>query len=75
LTLQEMADTLQVTTTTVKRWLQRGLLRGHPYSDKNECLYEPPNHSQHTTPGAKPELPAPSQVPVSDRSKEVQYEA
>jgi hypothetical protein len=77
LTLQEMADTLQVTTTTVKRWLQRGLLRGHPYSDKNECLYEPPsNHPLHTTPGAKPASAAtPSQVPVPDRSKEVQYEA
>jgi hypothetical protein len=54
LTLQEMADTLQVTTTTVKRWLQRGLLRGHAYSDRNECLYEPPgDHSQPTTLGAK----------------------
>ena len=68
LTLQEMADTLQVTTTTVKRWLQRGLLRGHPYSDKNECLYEPPsNHSQHTTPGTKPAsgLPKPGARPRS----------
>ncbi len=41
LTLQEMADKLQVTTSTVKIWLRRGLLRGHAYSDKNECLYEP----------------------------------
>jgi len=45
LTLQEMADTMQVTTTTVKRWMQRGLLRGHPYSDRNQCLYEPPGRS------------------------------
>jgi DNA invertase Pin-like site-specific DNA recombinase len=61
LTLQEMADSLQVTTTTIKRWLQRGLLRGHPYSDKNECLYEPPgNQPQHTTPGAKPGVATPT---------------
>jgi DNA invertase Pin-like site-specific DNA recombinase len=60
LTLQEMADTLQVTTTTVKRWLQRGLLRGHPYSDKNECLYEPPGYdSQPKTPCAKPPAATP----------------
>ncbi len=76
LTLQEMADTLQVTTTTVKRWLQRGLLRGHSYSDKNECLYEPPgDHSRCATPGAKPALQRLSQPSVPDRSKEVQYEA
>jgi hypothetical protein len=34
-----MADVLQVTPHTVKIWLRRGLLRGHPYSDKNESLY------------------------------------
>lgn len=51
LTLQEMADALQVTTHTVKIWLRRGLLRGHAYSDKNECLYEPPGDR---APGKKP---------------------
>jgi hypothetical protein len=75
LTLQEMADTLQVTTTTVKRWLQRGLLRGHPYSDKNECLYESPGYdSQPKTPCTKPPLRRQSKASVPDRSKEVQYE-
>jgi hypothetical protein len=41
LTLQEMADMLQVTPHTAKIWLRRGLLRGHAYNDKNESLYEP----------------------------------
>jgi len=54
LTLQEMADTLHVTTHTVKIWLRRGLLRGHAYSDKNESLYEPPGDSApRKKPGAK----------------------
>ena len=42
LTQQEVADALKVSPTTVKVWLRCGLLRGHAYSDKNECLYEPP---------------------------------
>lgn len=37
LTLQEMADALHVTPTSVKIWNRRGLIRGHAYSDKNEA--------------------------------------
>lgn len=44
LTLQEMADALHVTPTSVKIWNRRGLIRGHAYSDKNECLYDPPGN-------------------------------
>jgi hypothetical protein len=29
-----------VLQTTVKSWNQTGLLRPHPYNDKNECLFE-----------------------------------
>ena len=53
LTLQEMADSLQLTTHTVKIWLRRGLLRGHAYSDKNESLYEPPGEGE-AAPRKKP---------------------
>jgi DNA invertase Pin-like site-specific DNA recombinase len=42
LTLDEIADRLGVTTRTVKIWRDRGLLRAHPYNDRNECLYEHP---------------------------------
>ena len=41
LTLAEVAEQLQVSTTTVKVWRRNGLLRGHPYNDKNECLFDP----------------------------------
>lgn len=44
LTLQEMADALHITPTHVKIWNRLGLVRGHAYSDKNECLYEPPGN-------------------------------
>ena len=42
LTLDEMADLLGVSTSTVKTWRNHGLLRAHAYTDKNECLYEHP---------------------------------
>lgn len=42
LTLGEIATRLRVSTDTIKNWNRAGLLRAHPYSDKNECLYEPP---------------------------------
>lgn len=42
LTLLEIAEMLDVSTCTVKRWRDHGLLRAHAYNDKNECLYEHP---------------------------------
>ena len=42
LTLQEMANALHISATHVKIWNRHGLIRGHAYNDKNECLYEPP---------------------------------
>ena len=41
LTLAEIAQQLQVTTATVKVWRRHGLLLGHLYNDKNECLFDP----------------------------------
>jgi hypothetical protein len=76
LTLEEMADKLQVTPTTVKIWLRQGLLRGHAYSDKNECLYEPlGDDAPRKTLGAKLSLRRLDVTVLSDRTKEVQYEA
>jgi DNA invertase Pin-like site-specific DNA recombinase len=42
LRLDEMANLLGISTQRVKIWRDRGLLRGHAYNDKNECLYEHP---------------------------------
>ena len=76
LTLQEMADALQVAPLTVMIWRRRGLLRGQAYSDKNEYLYEPPgDHAPRKAPGSKLSLRCVDPQLVSDRAKEVQYEA
>ena len=42
LTLDEIAAHLGVSTSTVKAWHHAGLLTGHPFNDKNVCLYQPP---------------------------------
>ena len=45
LTLAEIAEQLQVTTSTIKVWRRHGLLLGHPYNDKNEYLYDSPDQA------------------------------
>jgi len=42
LTQEEMAERLGITPETVRTWAQHGLLRAHPYTDRGQCLYEPP---------------------------------
>jgi DNA invertase Pin-like site-specific DNA recombinase len=42
LTLTEMAGRLGVPAKTVKIWHHAGLITGHPYNDKGQCLYPPP---------------------------------
>jgi len=42
LTLPETAALLGVSTGTVKAWHHAGLITGHPYNDKGQCLYPPP---------------------------------
>lgn len=42
LSLDEMAALLKVTTSTVKKWRNHGLVRAHVYNDKRECLYAHP---------------------------------
>jgi hypothetical protein len=42
LTIQQIAERLGIAASAVKDWRDRGLLRGHPYNDKGQCLYEPP---------------------------------
>jgi DNA invertase Pin-like site-specific DNA recombinase len=42
LTADEMAVMLGITPQWVKIWHRHGLLRGHAYNDKNDCLFEHP---------------------------------
>jgi DNA invertase Pin-like site-specific DNA recombinase len=42
LTLAQTAALLGVSTGTVKAWHHAGLITGHPYNDKGQCLYPPP---------------------------------
>ena len=42
LTLREMSALLGITPQWVRIWHRQGILRGHAYTDKNECLYEHP---------------------------------
>ena len=42
LTPAELAAELGVCRTTVNKWRRHGLLRGHFYNDKHECLFDPP---------------------------------
>jgi DNA invertase Pin-like site-specific DNA recombinase len=45
LTLAEIAALLGVSTGTVKAWHHAGLLTGHPFNDKGQCLYPPPGEN------------------------------
>jgi DNA invertase Pin-like site-specific DNA recombinase len=73
LTLQEMADALHISPTHVKIWNRHGLIHGHAYSDKNECLYDPPGaDSPRKAQGTKLSLRRHDPNIVSDPAKEVQ---
>lgn len=43
--VEEMAALLGICRQQVKIWNQHGLIRGHPYNDKNDCLYEHPGEN------------------------------
>jgi DNA invertase Pin-like site-specific DNA recombinase len=76
LTLEEIADLLEVNPKTIRIWRDRGLLLAVPFNDKNECLYphpgpNPPNKQQGTKLSERrihPEF-------TPNRADEVQYEA
>jgi DNA invertase Pin-like site-specific DNA recombinase len=46
LTGREMAAVLGVTPDCVKIWNRHGLIHGHAYNDRNECLYEASGDNQ-----------------------------
>lgn len=76
LTVSELAAKLGVRRQTIALWRREGLLQGHAYNDKHECLFDPPTADSPTKQqGHKlddrrrfPKIP-------SHRRKEVQDEA
>jgi len=76
LTLREIAALLGITPQWVRIWHRHGILRGHAYTDKNECLYEhpgdnPPCKAQ----GIKLSARCQAKEFASTATQEVQYEA
>jgi DNA invertase Pin-like site-specific DNA recombinase len=76
LTLEEIAQVLDLSTTRVKIWLRHGLLCGHAYNNSNACLYEhpgenPPRKAQ----GVRYSKRLPATQVVAARTQEVQCEA
>jgi hypothetical protein len=76
LTLKELAALLRISPSAVKIWHHHGLVRGHPYNDKKESLYEHPgNYPPRKAQGIKLSQRLPRAEVVVDRSQEVQCEA
>ena len=76
LSVTELAARLDVSTTTIKRWRNHGLLRAHRYNDRNQCLYEPPGeHAPVKQQGRKLSQRPSVRELVTQRANEVQYEA
>lgn len=77
LTLEEIAQHLQVTTHTVKIWRRMGLLRSHAYTEKPECLYElpPPGEPLPTKQQGSKLKRQPVTNFIPKRSKEVHLDA
>jgi DNA invertase Pin-like site-specific DNA recombinase len=76
LTVGEIAALLQITPQRVRIWHRHGLLRGHPYTDKNDCLFEPPGENPpYKAPGIKLSDRCAANEVVSNGIHEVQYEA
>jgi len=65
LTLTEMAQTLGVSTSTVKAWYHAGIVSGQRYNDKGEVLYDPPGPNPPTPHYGRPRLAdrQPAQTP------------
>ncbi len=76
LTLDEMAQRLDVHVCTIRKWNKHGLLRAHPYSDRNQYLFEPPGpDAPAKAQGRKLSERRPIAEVTHNRPKEVQYEA
>ena len=76
LTIDEIADQLAVSTSTIKRWHKFGLLRGHAYNDNHSRLFELPECPPAKRQGQELSRRVSRSFEVSpQRTNEVQYEA
>jgi predicted site-specific integrase-resolvase len=75
LTLDEIADRLNVSTDTVKIWARHGLLHRHLCNDKHQCLYEPPGPNAPIKMQGRRLSDRRSHAFRLDHANEVQYEA
>ena len=75
LTMEEIIALLGTCEQTVKEWRHRGLLRGIPYNDTNQCLYEHPGpNPPFKNKGLRLENPRRLLGKVEACAHEVQYE-
>ena len=75
LTVDEMAVLLGIHPQRVGVWKRQGLLRGHVYNDKNDCLFEHPgNHPPPKAQGVKLSKRRLVNDVVAQSTQEVQYE-
>ena len=74
LTLEEMAQRLNLCSCSVKDWRDLGWLRAHRYNDRGECLYELPG-SDLPKKGAWGLRKYRAAEVSSNRAEAVQYEA
>ena len=76
LTVEEMAKVLDLNPQRVKIWNRHGLIRGHAYNGKNDCLYEHPgNNPPRKAMGVKLSKRRLAAEVVAQRAEEVQCEA
>jgi len=73
LTVKEVAKLLNIETVTVNLWRRKGLLKGFPYNDKGECLYEHPIINFPIRAKCKTRKNNPINKIITDGSMEVQY--
>ena len=70
LTLAETAALLGVSAGTVKAWHHAGLITGHPYNDKGQCLYPPPAPTPRPAPRAASSANEPLSSPLPPTAHE-----
>ena len=76
LTVEEMAQVLTIHPQRVKIWNRHGLIRGHAYNGKNDCLYEHPGENPPCkAQGVKFSKRVSTDLVVAQCPQEVQFEA